>query len=39
MVTHDPTIAATAGRLIRMRDGVIASDTAAATTTSDGMAR
>jgi putative ABC transport system ATP-binding protein len=27
MVTHDPAIAATAGRVIRMRDGVIESDT------------
>lgn len=32
MVTHDPAIAATAGRLIRMRDGVIASDTATGAT-------
>lgn len=30
MVTHDPAIAAAAGRLIRMRDGVIASDSGAA---------
>jgi len=27
LVTHDPSIAASAGRLIRMRDGCIASDT------------
>ena len=30
MVTHDPAIAAAADRLIRMRDGVIASDSGAA---------